>query len=158
MSRYVLSLNPGGLDLYPHKIHNPSAILFEDTNLLFGVEEERFSRDKHGSFSFPESSIDACLDAHDLDLSDVDPTVLSWDMALQSKLLEYELKKAITRPNPLVSKSDARLRNTLFRSIRHYCRSKPAHGSQCLHPTDRNGYSPHLPGSECFYSGRFIEC
>jgi carbamoyltransferase len=101
VSRYVLSVNPGGLELYPHKIHNSSAVLFEDEQVAFGVEEERFSRDKHGSFAFPEAAIEACLDACNVTLGDIDTIVLPWDMTLKSKLLAYDLNEAVKRPGSL---------------------------------------------------------
>lgn len=96
MTEYVLSLNPGGIDAYPHGIHNPSAVLLADGEIAFGSEEERFTRNKHGIHEFPEQTIRAALDACDIRLGDVDEVVLPWDMSLQRHRLGTDLDRRLS--------------------------------------------------------------
>ena len=75
MKQYVLSINPGIAGLGSH---DPAAVLFENGEPVFGVEEERLTRQKHAMNTFPERAIEACLDARGLSLPDVDTVALSW--------------------------------------------------------------------------------
>lgn len=92
MSRFVLSFKPA-IGLYGQ--HDPAAALFEDGALVFGVEEERLTREKHAPQTFPDRAIRACLDHRDLELEDVDRIVLPYDPRLRSKLIGYYVRDAL---------------------------------------------------------------
>jgi len=104
VTTYTLSLNPGGIEWYPHGIHNPSAVIFEDSTPLFGAEEERFTRDKHATFTFPRESTQACLDAAGIDLGTVDTLLLPWDMRLQRKRIRTDFRQAVELPDSLLGR------------------------------------------------------
>ncbi|WP_440008411.1 carbamoyltransferase family protein [Halomicrococcus sp. SG-WS-1] len=90
--RYALSFKPA-TGLYGQ--HDPSAVLFEDGEAVFGIEEERLTRDKHASDTFPERAIRTCLDYRDLELSDVDRVLLPYDPQLRSNILPHYLRDAV---------------------------------------------------------------
>jgi len=75
MPQYVLSINPGIKNLGSH---DTSAVLLRDGDIVFGVEEERFTRTKHATNTFPERSITACLEAAEIDIDAVDTVVVPW--------------------------------------------------------------------------------
>ena len=92
MAKYILSFHPavrtfGG--------HDPSAVLFEDGELVFGIEEERLTRDKHAASTFPEQAIRACLDYSDISLADVDTVISPWEPRLFNKSFVSTLKNSI---------------------------------------------------------------
>lgn len=58
--------------------HDPSAALFVDGRLDFGIEEERLVREKHAPGRFPSRSIEACLAHRGLGLGDVDRVLVPW--------------------------------------------------------------------------------
>ena len=93
MPHHLLSFKPA-IGLYGQ--HDPAAALFEDEELVFGIEEERLTREKHAPRTFPRQAIQACLDYRDLDLSDVDVIVLPYDPQLRSKLLRYYVRDALS--------------------------------------------------------------
>lgn len=93
MSAYVLSFKPA-VGLYGQ--HDPAAALFEDGALVFGIEEERLTRDKHAPRTFPRQAIEACLDSRGLELPDIDRIVLPYDPRLRSKLLSYYVHDALS--------------------------------------------------------------
>jgi carbamoyltransferase len=72
----VLSIKVGISSLYGHDC---SVVLAQDGDILYGVEDERFTRTKHGSGDFPEEAIRHCLSATGLDLEDIDHIVLPYD-------------------------------------------------------------------------------
>lgn len=90
MSTYTLSFKPT-FDLFGK--HDPSAAIFKDGDLVFAVEEERYTRTKHAIDTFPENAIQACLDYCDIILSDVDEIILPYEPSLQNKQFVQELKK-----------------------------------------------------------------
>ena len=92
MSRYTLAFKPA-IGLYGK--HDPSAALFEDGDLVYGIEEERLSRDKHAVSTFPERAIRSCLGYRDLGLADLSKVILSYDPALRAKILDHYLRDAI---------------------------------------------------------------
>ncbi|OYR39204.1 carbamoyltransferase C-terminal domain-containing protein [Halorubrum sp. Eb13] len=92
MPQYTLSFKPA-VGLYGR--HDPSAALFEDGQLRFAIEEERLTRRKHATATFPSRSIEACLEFRGLDLSDVDEVVLPYDPTLRSNILGYHLRDSI---------------------------------------------------------------
>jgi len=59
--------------------HDPSAVLFADGSVAFGVEEERLVREKHAPGTFPERAIRACLGHGGLGLSDLDAVLVPWE-------------------------------------------------------------------------------
>ncbi|RDZ55939.1 carbamoyltransferase [Haloferax sp. Atlit-10N] len=88
MSTHTLSFKPA-IGLYGQ--HDPSAALFEDETLIFAIEEERLTRDKHAPNTFPEEAIRACLDYRNLELSDLSRILLPYDPSLQSEILDHYL-------------------------------------------------------------------
>ncbi len=92
MKRYRLSFKPS-IGLYGQ--HDASAALFEDGSLVFAIEEERLTREKHAVRTFPTQAIEACLDSRDLSLSDIDEIVLPYDPKLRSNILGYQLRDAL---------------------------------------------------------------
>lgn len=93
MPYYILSFKPA-IGLYGQ--HDPAAALFEDGELIFGIEEERLTRDKHAPHTFPRQAIQACLDYRDIALSDIDQIVLPYDPQLRSNLLRYYVRDALS--------------------------------------------------------------
>jgi len=65
--------------------HDPSAVLFENGDLVFGAEEERFDRQKHSRRTFPSQAIKACLDYSDATLSEVDKILIGWKPKSKAK-------------------------------------------------------------------------
>ncbi|WP_433633580.1 carbamoyltransferase family protein [Halomicrococcus sp. NG-SE-24] len=93
MSSYILSFKPA-IGLYGQ--HDPSAALFEDGNLIYAVEEERLSRQKHAINTFPRRAIRACLDYRDLDLDDIDRVILPYRPTLSNKILRHYVQNALS--------------------------------------------------------------
>ena len=60
-----------GLSAY---YHDSAACLVQDGKILFAVQEERFSRQKHDS-SFPHRAIQACLQSSGLSANEIDAVV-----------------------------------------------------------------------------------
>ncbi|WP_458186547.1 carbamoyltransferase family protein [Haladaptatus sp. NG-WS-4] len=89
MTEYTLAFKPA-IGLYGR--HDPSAVLFEDGDVVYGIEEERLSRQKHAPETFPNKAIRACLDYRDLDLCDISQVILPYDPSLQSKILDHYLR------------------------------------------------------------------
>lgn len=94
MSRHVLSFKPA---VGPFGTHDPSAAIFEDGRLVYGVEEERLCREKHAAETFPEQSIRACLDFCNLGLSDLGRIVLPYDPKLMWRTAGYDLRSRLGR-------------------------------------------------------------
>ncbi|MCU4976007.1 carbamoyltransferase [Halobacteria archaeon AArc-m2/3/4] len=95
MTEYLLALKPA-IGLYGQ--HDPSAVLFEDGTPVFGVEEERYTRDKHATETFPEHAIRACLEYRELELADLDRILLPYDPQLRGKIASHYLTDAIRAP------------------------------------------------------------
>jgi carbamoyltransferase len=76
--------------------HDPSAALFEDNELVYAIEEERLSRQKHAISSFPRNAIQACLDHRELSLDDLDEIILPYDPSLRRKILPHYLRTAFS--------------------------------------------------------------
>lgn len=64
------------------QMHDSSACIVRDGELLFAVAEERLSRVKHDA-GFPKLAIQACLDFAKLDSSDLDEVCFGWQRAGQ---------------------------------------------------------------------------
>lgn len=60
--------------------HDPSAALLVDGKLVAFVEEERLVRIKHANATFPERSIDFCLQEAGINFGDLDAIVCEHDM------------------------------------------------------------------------------
>jgi len=92
MTEYILSFKPA-IDFYGN--HDPSAVLFEDGKVVFGVEEERYTRVKHAKKTFPEQSIRACLEYAGIGFEDVDKIILPYDPQLEFKKTDVFLKRKV---------------------------------------------------------------
>jgi carbamoyltransferase len=106
MPSYRLAFKPA-IGLYGQ--HDPSAALFEDGQLVYAVEEERLTRQKHAVETFPRHAIEACLDHRDLSLSDLDTILLPYEPPLQRKILPHYVQAALDVegwPKRLVSLED----------------------------------------------------
>ncbi|SEQ51192.1 carbamoyltransferase family protein [Natrinema salaciae] len=102
---YVLSFKPS-IGLYGQ--HDPSAALFADGELRFAVEEERLSRDKHATDTFPERAIRACLEHEGLALADLEKIVLPYDPRLRTKIRGHYLRKTLQHDGVLQTLSHLR--------------------------------------------------
>jgi len=89
MSERLLSFKP---TVGPYGYHDPSAALFEGGELVFGTEEERYTREKHAVNTFPDHAIRACLDHAGVELPDVDRIVLPYDPSLVARSLGVDLR------------------------------------------------------------------
>jgi carbamoyltransferase len=101
MMEYTLSINPS---IPPLGSHDGSAVLFRDSELVFGIEEERLTRQKHAPETFPTESIQACLDAENINLSDVEKVVIPWEPDLFRKSLSQNLRQVTSTPGSLTEK------------------------------------------------------
>ena len=95
MSTYTLAFKPA-IGLYGQ--HDPSAVLFEDGIPVFGIEEERLSRNKHAVGEFPSLAIQACLDYRDLSINDLDEILLPYDPTLRAKIRGHYYRDALSVP------------------------------------------------------------
>jgi carbamoyltransferase len=93
MTEYVLSFKPS---VGQYGWHDPSAVLFEDGDPVFGIEEERHSREKHAPHTFPTESIRECLDVGGITLSQVDRILLPYIPELRLKIASHLFKRALT--------------------------------------------------------------
>lgn len=91
MSSYRLAFKPA-IGLYGQ--HDPSAALFEDGQLVYAIEEERLTRQKHAVETFPRHAIEACLDHRELTLSDLDAILLPYEPSLQWNILPHYVQTA----------------------------------------------------------------
>jgi len=93
MTEYTLAVKAGAGATWGH---DPSAALFADGDLVFGAEEERFNREKHGAEAFPAGAVTAALDRAGVDLPAVDTVVATAEPALTWKrlpaMVEHELQ------------------------------------------------------------------
>lgn len=76
-------------------IHDPSAAIFRDEELLFGVEEERFTRQKHAVNTFPENAVRACLEYCDREFRQVDRILLPYQRELELTIAPYLLSRSL---------------------------------------------------------------
>lgn len=90
---YTLAVNPAFQPAFG--IHDPSAALFRNAELRFGVEEERFTRQKHAVGTFPENAIRACLDYGEIAVSELDRILLPNRRQLETKIAPYLLSRAL---------------------------------------------------------------
>ncbi len=71
------------------QMHDSSACIVRDGELLFAVAEERISRTKHDS-SFPKLAIQACLDFARVSASQIDEVCFGWQTA--GSVFRHDLK------------------------------------------------------------------
>jgi len=71
------------------QMHDSSACIVRDGELLFAVAEERLSRSKHDA-RFPELAIQACLDFAKVSAGDLDEVCFGWQCA--GALYRHDLK------------------------------------------------------------------
>jgi len=96
MPEYVLSFKPTTAGF---GTHDPSAVIFEDGVPIYGIEEERLTRQKHAEKQFPKRAIRACLDYCDLSLPDVDRIYLPYKPELLSKLITSNVRNVVRNPS-----------------------------------------------------------
>jgi len=82
MNEYILSIHPA---VRMFGSHDPNAVIFNDNQLIFGVEEERLTRDKHAINTFPERAIRQCLSYCDIDLTYVSNVVFPLEHTLTAQ-------------------------------------------------------------------------
>lgn len=99
MSEFVLSFKPA---VGAFGTHDPSAAIFNDGKLLYGVEEERLNRRKHAKGDFPSNAIRDCLDHCNIRINDLERIVLPYDPKLQTNILSQKLKQAITSGGSII--------------------------------------------------------
>lgn len=101
MEDYLLAFKPAIGD---YGNHDPSAALFKDGDLVFAVEEERFTRKKHATGQFPRNAIEACLQFHEIDLGDVNKIILPYQPELQHNVWKHDLKQQALKPESTLEK------------------------------------------------------
>jgi carbamoyltransferase len=94
-------------------VHDSSACLLQDGNIVAAAEEERFNREKH-SGAFPTNAITYCLNAAGISLSDLDAIGVSYKPSL---VVRNALAHAISLASPHISPR-ARL-NVLLDELRY---------------------------------------
>jgi predicted NodU family carbamoyl transferase len=80
------------------QMHDSSACIVRDGELLFAVAEERISRVKHDA-SFPKNAIRACLDFAGVRAEQLDEVCFGWQTA--GPVFRHDLKCYATRKMPL---------------------------------------------------------
>src|SRR6266404_2990416 len=80
------------------QMHDSSACIVRDGELLFAVAEERISRLKHDA-RFPENAIQACLDFACVRAAELDEVCFGWQTA--GPVFRHDLKCYATRKMPL---------------------------------------------------------
>lgn len=98
MPPYELAFKPA-IGLYGQ--HDPSSALFDDGELVFAVEEECLTRQKHAPDTFPEKAIRACLDHRNLVLGDIDRVLLPYDPSLRKNIVGHYFKRELAKPDPV---------------------------------------------------------
>ena len=106
MSRYIL-----GISCY---YHDSAATLIRNGEIIYAVQEERFSRKKHDS-RFPINAIKFCLKAKNIDLRDIDYVVYYEKPLLTfERLLETYLGSAPRGLRSFVAAMQVWLKEKLF--------------------------------------------
>jgi carbamoyltransferase len=105
-------INENRYSISPHYWHDAAAVLVEDGNVVFAIEEERLNRIKHTN-KLPVRAVRACLASRGARLSDVDL------FAYYETYTESWLKRCVlesSREAPIV-KADAFLRECFCRAL-----------------------------------------
>lgn len=113
MTVYRLAFKPA-IGLYGQ--HDPSAVLFEDGTPVFGIEEERLTREKHAVETFPTNAIEACLEYRDLALGDIETILLPYDPKLRSRIRSHYVTDALSAPG--VTRTLSALEETLVTELK----------------------------------------
>lgn len=95
MPSYDLSFKPATRGF---GINDPSSVLFVDGEPVFGIEEERLSRQKHAPNQFPTRSIKACLAYENLKLGDIDQILLPYEPRLTGRFIRENIRQILTNP------------------------------------------------------------
>jgi carbamoyltransferase len=111
MDKFTLCFKPA---ITPFGSHDPSAVIFQNNKLVYGVEEERFTRQKHADKTFPKYAIEACLDYCDLRLPDVSRIILPYNPRLILKQLGVNFRRQLSQSTslPIMFRSLERLLET----------------------------------------------
>src|SRR5439155_20066962 len=80
------------------RMHDSSACILRDGQLLFAVAEERISRIKHDA-GFPKNAIQACLDFAGVRAEHLDEVCFGWQTA--GPMYRHDLQCYATRKMPL---------------------------------------------------------
>lgn len=72
--------------------HDPAVALFEDEKLIYAIEEERISRNKHAHNEFPIQGVESALDFADISLNDVEKLLIPWKIRKATRLEIDRLK------------------------------------------------------------------
>src|SRR5215469_8458210 len=80
------------------QMHDSSACIVRDGELLFAVAEERISRAKHDA-RFPQLAIQACLDFAKVSAADIDEVCFGWQRVGEG--VRHDLKLYATGQWPL---------------------------------------------------------
>lgn len=89
MAKYILAVKAGVLDIWGH---DPSVSLFQNGELIFAAEEERFSRDKHANGQKPSNAIREALDYAGITFSEIDKIIIPFDPSIAHKVVTDLLK------------------------------------------------------------------
>ena len=84
------------------QMHDSSACIVRDRDLLFAVAEERISRVKHDA-GFPKNAIRACLDFAKVRAEQLDEVCFGWQTA--GPVYRHDLKCYATGKMPLMQDS-----------------------------------------------------
>lgn len=113
MTETALSLKIGpGLNSFFS--HDNSVVVVNDGTILFGVEDERLSRVKHGKNRFPETAIRAAMNHTGLRIPDVDQLVLAFDPTLLTRRLTFEAQKILHLESDLERLSTTQNKTRLY--------------------------------------------
>lgn len=87
-----------------NNMHDASAALVVDGNIIAAAEEERFNRVKH-SKGFPKHAIRFCLDYAGIDFRDVDVVCVSWKPWVLRVRATLAVKSILTSPSAFKAKT-----------------------------------------------------
>ena len=116
MPDYTLSFKPA-TSMFGS--HDPSAAISRDGTILFGIEEERLSRQKHATGTFPRRAIEACLDYADVTLAEIDRVLVPYLPKLRTKIIFHDLKQAVRDDDSLLRKLGSSLLLPKHHLVRH---------------------------------------
>lgn len=92
MTEYVLGVKSGTGNVWGH---DPSAVLFRDGQVVFGSEEERYTRDKHAVGKPPKNSIEAALQHSGISISSISNIAVPFNPALVKKSVAPRIRNNI---------------------------------------------------------------
>ena len=71
-----------GVNGWVNGVHDPSAAIFRNGELIAAAEEERFSRRKHAFDQLPIRAIEFCLQAAGITAGELDQLAVGWDIGM----------------------------------------------------------------------------